>query len=820
MAVPVVRAGTVAATGINPGAAGPAVTAADFGGIQGQALSQAGATVAGAGDTMQKTALRMEAEDNETAAKTADTAFNGALRGVLFDPEKGYLNTKGKTAVDGYKATMEAVQKVQDDAAAAIKNPAARKLFADIADRRRDAALDTMAKHASIERRTYLDGASIARAMDAGDDAIAYAPDPVKREAFLNVGRTEIATFAADHGEPAEVTQRKLRDYDTKAYSGIVQRMAITDPLGAQTFYEANKHKIDGTQQIGLEKFLKESTGRRQATNDADSVMGFNVGGDYGSKAGATENGGNYGGTPNASTNAGGKYQFKDDTFLSVARKADPALTAGKTDAELLALKKSDTPEGRKLQDAAMTQFTKDNEGVLTANGIKITDASRHLAHWFGAAGAVAVIKADPATPSSAFFKSGKGADGKIRTAEQWAAENGLAGKTAGDIVTMTRKKMGDVATALPGEAAVSTSTDAKSVARDFEANLSNYIEQAKKLYGNDPERMDKALTEIKNRAALQELGVKAKEKADTDTAWKIAVTPGPGGLKPTTQDAIPPDVWVRLDPLHQRALQAQFAHNAKGTEPPANYGLYYALNREAQDDPDKFKARNLFLNKKDLPEKQWNPLVDLQRSIVKGDAKEYKITEAMHVAQVPLREAGFDLGATASKKDQEVLGQFQAALQNWVTRYQEVNKKPPQQKDVLAQVDHMLIQGRLHGDGIFGGDGWRWSAPKQVEGPKGQKGTRGSQPGTTFNFQVPPSARGSAAPNSFYVPYDQIPAADRVEAEQWMVNKKLIPPRFAPPSALPVTGNIPASDRERRKLIEDAHANYLAGGGNWRDGK
>jgi hypothetical protein len=93
-------------------------------------------------------------------------------------------------------------------------------------------------------------------------------------------------------------------------------------------------------------------------------------------------------------------------------------------------------------------------------------------------------------------------------------------------------------------------------------------------------------------------------------------------------------------------------------------------------------------------------------------------------------------------------------------------------------------------------------------------------QPGTTFNFQVPPSARGSAAPNSFYVPYDQIPAANRVEAEQWMVTKKLIPPRFAPPAALPVTGNIPASDRERRKLIEDAYANYLAGGGNWRDGK
>lgn len=802
--VPIVSQGTEVARGVQARQEINADPAA-FGSTAGVAIAQAGATIANTGDRMQRRAEIMAVEDNETAAKAGDVTVNDAFRGMLFDPEKGYFTKKGKDAVDAYPDLIKQAQKTVNDTAETIKNPAARRMFQDIANRRLDNALDGMAKHAAIERRTYLDSVSIARASSSAEDAVAYASDAAKREASLNVGRGEIVTFGRDHGEAPEVTQRKLRDYDTKAYTGIVQRMAITDPLGAEKFYEANRHKIDGTQQGPIESFLKQKTQVYRANGDADAIMGTGTGGPYSEKVGKVESGGNYGGKPNASTNAGGKYGFIDSTFLEQSKKHAPDLVAGKTDAQILELKKADTPEGRKLQDVTFGGFTRENEKALTDAGIPINDATRHMSHWFGAAGAVKILKADAATPIETFFKAGKGADGKMRSPEDWAAENGVKGMTVGQVRALAERRMGTGKTALPDEGGVAnarTSTDPREIERDMQQNLSDYLKRAEEIA--DPERRDNAIAEVKRRYQLQVLQVAAREKADTADAWKIAVTPGQNGARPTSQDAIPADLWVRLDPKHQEALTRQFAHNAKGSEPPDNPGLYYVLNREAQDDPDAFKARNLFLNKPDLPNHRWDDLVKLQRSIVKADAKEYKLTDAMRVASIPLKNAGFDLSEKAHAKDKEVLGQFQGALQDWVTQYQEVNKKPPTQADVLKQVDGMLIQGRLRGEGLFGSD-VRLTAPKQVEGPTSQKGTRGSKPGATFNFQVTPSSRGS-----FYVPFDDIPTDRRAAVEKALVDRKLIGPSG---KMLDIEGN-EITDYQRRKVIENAYGAWLAGGG------
>ena len=781
----------------------PSADADAFGGGAGRVLSQAGVAIDKTSDLMAKRAMLMATEDNEARAKAKDTVLNDTLRGMLFDPERGYFNKKGSDAVEAYKPTMEAAKKLVNETAAAIPEGEARRMFTDIANRRLDASLDSMSRHASIERRTYLDGVSIARADSSANDAVAYATDPAKREAALNVARSEIITFGRDHGEPAEVTQNKLRNMETKTYVGIVQRIAITDPEGAAKYYEEKRHQIDGQQQGPVESFLKVKTERYRSTADADAIMGRGTSSPYGDKVGLNENGGSYAGTPNKSTGASGRYQFID--AVGNAKRHAGDLVQGKSDADIALMMRSNTPEGRALQDKTFSGFTRANEAELTKVGVPINDSTRYMASWFGAAGATKILKADPNTPIETFLPTAKGADGQMRTPEQWAEANGVKGMTTGQVAALAQKRMGSGTTKLPDEGGIAnapTSADPKEKLRLIQENFADYIEKTKQIA--DPERRDHVVTELKRRLEIETLKETAAEKARQAQAWSIAVTPGPNGQRPTSQDAIPTEVWMLLDPKHQEALTRQFVHNAKGTEPPDNPGLYYALNREAQDDPDAFKARNLFLNKPELPNHRWDDLVKLQRSIVKGDAKEYKITEALRIASVPLKRAGFALGDAAPAKDKEVLGQFQAALQDWVTQFQEINKKPPQQADVLKQVDHMLIEGKIRGDGIFGSD-LHWTAPKQVDGPPSQKGARGSKPGTTFNFQVAPNSRGS-----FYIPYDDIPADRRVLVEQRAIKDGLLKPRPAPDGS----GQDGGYEFERRKVIEDNYGAYLAGGG------
>ncbi len=774
---------------------------AAFGAGVGQAMQSAGATIGNVADRMDRRALQMATEDNEALAKQSDTKLNTLFRNRLFDPEKGYLVLKGQAAVDGYKGTMEDLEKALTDEAAAIKSPEARRMLEAVGRRRLDTVLDTMAKHAATERRSWIDGVSVARTLSASDDAIAYASDPQRREAAINQGRREIIVNAADHGEDPQITERKLREFDTKTYKGVVERMATFDPLGAKAFYEEHKHRIDGQQQIGLEKMLKESGGRRTAEGDANEVMAGFPGGSYATKVGGVENAGRYDGTPNRSTNAGGKYQFKDDTWLSTVKAADPEFAAGKSDADLLKLKSANTPEGRRLQDKAFAHFTRSNEKALTAAGVEVNDATRYLAHWFGSKGAADILKADPSTPISSFFKSGKGADGKMRTPDDWAAENGIKGLTAGQAVALARKRMGSKTTALPDEIETKTYTDPKEKAREIEANFAEYVERARALYGDDVERMDRTIAVLKQRKQIAEEAYNAQLKVDKDNAWKVMMTPDASGLKPGSVDVIPPDLWVKLDPLTQGALERQAERNLTRRDPPDNdqaAAEYYRLNRMAQDDPDAFKALDLLPYHADLPKARWNDLVGLQRSIIKGDAKEFTITRALQIARRPLMEAGFDLGQNAHDKDKVVLGQFTGALQDWLSQYQEINKKAPSSADVLKQIDFMLIQGRVRGSGFMGND-WSFGSTKQVEGPKGARGTRGSKGNHMFNFQI-----GTAERDKFYVPYDTIPEDRRSRAEQMLIDRGYLKPRASNGRA----------DDARKRVVEDWYGRYLAGGG------
>lgn len=790
-----VRLAEVAAQGTRAVPGGTA-TAADFGGNTGDQLVSAANVIDRSGERLNALAVRVATENNETAAKQADTDFNTVIRNTLFDPEKGYFTLKGKDALDQYKPTEAQLRKLQSDFAAKITNPEARRLFGDVATRRLDAAFDSMAKHSALERRQWVDGVSMARAMNAGDDAVAYADDAAKREAALNVGRQEIINNAKDLGEDPEITNRKLREYDTKVYKGIVERMITTDPMGAQRFYEDNKHRIDGQQQIGLERTLKEATGRRRAEDDVNSVMSPLPAGDR------SNNIGNIVKSKFGYAGGKGKGSGPFETFTTPEHGVAAAMQT--IDAKAKQNGGSITPleligGNGKVKGWAPADDGKDP--MLKGNDPKSYATVLAKAAGIGVNDPLPLN--DPAKMAAVLKAMNRHEHGKQTVPDAaYGAGVKLARGEALDPSEATKP-------AAPAEAKpAKTYTDPKEAAREIEANFATYAEDMKRAYGNDPERLDKALGVLRQRKALAEEAFAAQLKVDTENAWKIAITPGANGGKPTSRDAIAPELWVKLDPKTQEALDRQFEHNLKGTQArddENSASLFYKLNRMAQEDPDAFKAYDLLQHHPDLPKERWNDLVHLQRSIVKGDAKEYKITDAMRVARLPLLQAGFDLGEKASEKDKAVLGQFQGALQDWITQYQEVNKKPPSQADVLKQVDTMLIQGMVRGSGWFGTD-FHMGGGKQVEGSKSQTGARGSKKNHVFNFQVSPQERGS-----FFVPYDSIPADRRSTVERALVAKGLLP--AVPKTRLDQDGTeIP--DNSRQRVIENAYSAYLAGGG------
>lgn len=143
----------------------------------------------------------------------------------------------------------------------------------------------------------------------------------------------------------------------------------------------------------------------------AQKVMHWESGGDANAKS--------------PSSSATGAGQFIDSTWLPVVRKHRPDL-AGKSDAELLAMRNDPA-----LSEQMIDAHGADNAEKLKSAGIPVSDASKYGAHWFGADKFAQIAKADPKTPIEKLI--GKDA----------AASNGLSGKTADDVKTMTANRMG-----------------------------------------------------------------------------------------------------------------------------------------------------------------------------------------------------------------------------------------------------------------------------------------------------------------------------------------------------------------------------------------
>lgn len=92
-----------------------------------------------------------------------------------------------------------------------------------------------------------------------------------------------------------------------------------------------------------------------------------------------------------ATSSAEGTGQFVRGTWLDLMQRHHPELTAGKSEAEILALRK-DRDLGREM----IGRYAEDNGRALQSAGLPVNDATLYLSHFLGAGDAVKVLKADP----------------------------------------------------------------------------------------------------------------------------------------------------------------------------------------------------------------------------------------------------------------------------------------------------------------------------------------------------------------------------------------------------------------------------------------
>lgn len=128
----------------------------------------------------------------------------------------------------------------------------------------------------------------------------------------------------------------------------------------------------------------------------------------------------------NPRSSALGPYQMIDSTFVDYFRKMYPEQAQGKSNGEILSIRRS--PAGATISEQIGPQIVRDNARLIEKRGFEPNARNIYLAHFFGPETAVKVLSASPMTPIERIvgqevvaanpFLRGKDAMGALQFAE------------------------------------------------------------------------------------------------------------------------------------------------------------------------------------------------------------------------------------------------------------------------------------------------------------------------------------------------------------------------------------------------------------------
>jgi hypothetical protein len=215
-----------------------------------------GRTVTGVGDMI----IDREAT---AAAKERDTYIADQIRTLLYDPETGYANTEGRTSLDEMGRVQEALDNIKASATKDMPGLAGRKLEASLTARM-ERALDFVDKHASGQRKVWIDGASEARIISAQQDALI---DPEETGRAIDTIAGEVAEQQRRDGLSDEEADLILDTRISELYQAQVAGLATDDPASAMAYLDANKDEMLPTTYETLKAQLAPDVKRQKGRN-------------------------------------------------------------------------------------------------------------------------------------------------------------------------------------------------------------------------------------------------------------------------------------------------------------------------------------------------------------------------------------------------------------------------------------------------------------------------------------------------------------------------------------------------------------------------
>ncbi len=477
--------------------------------------------------------------------------------------------------------------------------------------------------------------ASLLTTVNANVDSAVMAGDAALREDLLK-SSLQVIDAARDEGfidaEAAALLKRKTAsDFATRRLSAMDPEARLEELNGGALskflppdMIEVHKQKARADLETKREGEAV-ATGRQMGAAAAAQPEAMASGDMYKVAAAVTVGveKGTTAGAKNPNSTATGDGQFINGTWLDLMSRNRPDLVAGKTEAEILAMRKDP------LLALEMTEvYGRENGRYMQANGIEPTVALIRLAHFMGPGGVVKAVKAAPDTPITEIMSAKEIADNADIRREGRA----FASWTAGDLLEWANDQAG--------------------------AKGASAMDAARAIH--DPTQRAAAMAELSRHQAMQAAAAEQQRAQLEQLAFSFINTTGKSVLD------LPMDAQNRLGREAMSSLLSYEQKVASGQKPETDQVFYTSLMEQYATQPEAFKAMDPLTWRGKLSDSDYQAMVERRTNLLQGEKPDLSPREASAIltqSSALLAAAGIETGVGAPDGDKKTVAEFQREM-------------------------------------------------------------------------------------------------------------------------------------------------------------
>lgn len=226
-------------------------------------------------DQVVQIAQKFKTDADQVALMEADKKLTEMETNLLYNPDNGALNRRGKDAFGLPEEVNENYRKTTDEIQKSLSNPVQQAAFNKLAQERAMQINRTLDKHVAGEIKSYDDAETLSYVQTQMNTALTAYQDPDKVAQAISSQKVAIAAHAQRNGLPPEWIKLKTEESESKTHSAIIKRIIDNgDDLAADAYYQANKDFFVGQDKAAVEKDLEISSRLGFAQREADKILG------------------------------------------------------------------------------------------------------------------------------------------------------------------------------------------------------------------------------------------------------------------------------------------------------------------------------------------------------------------------------------------------------------------------------------------------------------------------------------------------------------------------------------------------------------------